>query len=146
MTTSAVSDYPATLTIEYPDRPLDRLSTAFRPIWAIPIFIVLGFLNGILFPSVLVMLVFRQKYPRWWYDFNREFSRFSMRVSAYLFLMSDVYPSTDEEQYVDLDFDYPDAERDLNRWLPLVKWFLAIPHMVVLALLGIASLFAAIVA
>ena len=146
MTTSAVSDYPATLTIEYPDRPLERLSTAFRPIWAIPIFIVLGFLNGILFPSVLVMLVFRQKYPRWWYDFNREFSRFSMRVSAYLFLMSDVYPSTDEEQYVDLDFDYPDAERDLNRWLPLVKWFLAIPHMVVLALLGIASLFAAIVA
>jgi hypothetical protein len=92
------------------------------------------------------MIVFRRKYPRWWFDWNRELLRFSNRVSAYMLLMEDRYPSTDEEQYVHLDVDYPDAGRDLNRWLPLVKWLLAIPHYVVLVFLWIAAFFAAIAA
>ena len=97
-------------------------------------------------PSVLLMIVFRQKYLRWWYDFNLELTRLSTRLGAYLALMSDEYPSTDEEQYVDLDFEYPDVERDLNRWLPLVKWFLAIPHLIILAFLTVGAVFAVIFA
>lgn len=148
---TATIDYPARLTIDYPDRPLDRLSTAFRLLWVIPIAIVAGFASatdagwgGALFVPVLLLIVVRQKYPRWWFDFNRELTRFTSRVGAYLALMTDRYPSTDEEQTVHLELDYPDAREDLNRWLPLVKWFLAIPHFVVLVFLSIGALFAAI--
>ena len=148
---TATMDYPARLSIDYPDRPLDRLSTAFRLLWVIPIGIVAAFVSasdaswgGVLFVPVMLLVVVRQKYPRWWFDFNRELSRFSSRVAAYLALMTDRYPSTDEEQSVHLDLDYPDVREDLNRWLPLVKWFLAIPHFVVLVFLSIGAVFAAI--
>ncbi|UJQ95521.1 DUF4389 domain-containing protein [Mariluticola halotolerans] len=137
--------YAARLDIEYPER-LDRLTTFFRLIWAIPILVILGLLtssgsdegSGILaglFLATLLMIVFRQKYPRWWFDFALQFNRFNMRVAAYLFLLTDKYPSTDEPQNVHLDLDYPDAENGLNRWLPLIKWFLAIPHYLVLVVL-----------
>jgi hypothetical protein len=92
------------------------------------------------------MIVFRQKYPRWWFDWNLELLRFTNRVGVYLALMDDHYPATDEQQAVYLDYPYPDAQRDLNRWLPLVKWFLAIPHYVVLFFLGIAAVVVVIVA
>jgi hypothetical protein len=138
------SAYPLSFHVDYPDRPLGRLTTAFRPIVALPIFLVLSTLNGALTLGVLLMIVFRQKYPRWWFDFNREFTRFSNRVFVYLALMDDRYPSTDEEQYVHLEFAYPDVERDLNRWLPLVKWLLALPHYVVLAFLWIGVILAVI--
>jgi hypothetical protein len=81
------------------------------------------------------MILFRQKYPRWWFDFNLEYQRFSMRITAYMSLLTDEYPSTDEHQGVHLDIDYPDAAQ-LNRYLPLFKWILAIPHYVVLAVLS----------
>jgi hypothetical protein len=151
------SGYPVRLEIEYPDRPLDRLTTFFRPFVAIPILIVLGLVlggssstssnggdvvvvtgSGLLVLPVVLMILFRRKYPRWWFDFNRELSRFFARVAAYLALLDDRYPSTDEQQAVQLEFPYPDAER-LNRWLPLVKWLLAIPHYVVLAFLSLAA-------
>jgi hypothetical protein len=153
--------YPVEFSVEYPDRDLNRLTTGFRILWAIPILIVAATLSGgpglhagtiavgmggVLFLPTLLMIVFRQKYPRWWYDWNLEFVRFSNRVGVYLALMDDRYPSTDERQSVTLDFPYPDAARDLNRWLPLVKWFLAIPHYVVLILLWIASVFVVIFA
>ncbi|MDQ3533185.1 MAG: DUF4389 domain-containing protein, partial [Actinomycetota bacterium] len=102
--------------------------------------------GGLLFFGPLLMILFRQKYPRWWFDFNLQLTRFTARVSSYLALMSDRYPSTDEEQWVHLDLDYPDVKSDLNRWLPLVKWFLAIPHFIVLFFLGIAAVFAVIIA
>ena len=92
------------------------------------------------------MILFRQKYPRWWFDWNRELLRFTNRVGVYMALMDDRYPSTDEHQAVRLDFDYPDARQDLNRWLPLVKWFLAIPHYIVLFFLYIGLFVAVIVA
>ncbi|MEM9037084.1 MAG: DUF4389 domain-containing protein [Actinomycetota bacterium] len=145
-------DYPARLAIDYPDRDLDRLSTALRLLFLVPIGVVATFLTsaggwgGLLFVPVLLLLLFRRKYPRWWFDFNVELARFSARFGAYALLMTDRYPSTDEQQGVHLDVDYPDAERGLNRWLPLVKWFLAIPHYVVLAVLGIGALFAVIAA
>jgi hypothetical protein len=158
-------DYPVQFAVEYPDRPLNRLTTAFRPLVAIPILIVLVSIGGVsadwsessrdfniatfgglLTVPPLLMIVFRQKYPRWWFDFNLELQRFTNRVSAYLLLMDDRYPSTDEKQYVTLEIPYPDAARDLNRWLPLVKWLLAIPHYIVLVFLLLGSLFVAIAA
>jgi hypothetical protein len=152
--------YPVQFSVDYPDRPLNRLTTGFRLFVAIPITIVLGTVSastwqassyatnttyvvagagGLLFLGPLLMILFRQKYPRWWFDFNLELLRFSNRVSAYLALMDDRYPSTDEHQSVHLDYDYPDAAQDLNRWLPLVKWILAIPHFIVLSVLGLAA-------
>ena len=140
-------DHPVRFSVEYPDRPLDRLSTAFRIFTVIPIAIVLGTIGGggILVLPPLLMILFRQKYPRWWYDWNLELLRFTNRVGTYFALMSDRYPSTDEAQWVRLDFPYPDPKRDLNRWLPLVKWFLAIPHYIVLFFLYIAVIVVVIV-
>src|SRR5262245_30982562 len=162
--------YPVQFSIDYPDRLLNRLTTFFRIFVAIPISIVLGTVNGTLaantnqwlnlrgtnviilgtggwlFLSLLLMILFRQKYPRWWYDWNRELLRFSNRVTAYLALMDDRYPSTDEEQSVHLDFPYPDVPQVLNRWLPLIKWLLALPHYIVLFFLAIAAIVAVIIA
>ena len=159
-------DYPLTFAVDYPDRELNRLSTAFRIFTIIPIAILAGTLEGgnfafnagshgarfagggigVLFVPVLLMILFRQKYPRWWYDWNLQLTRFSNRIGVYLALMDDRYPSTDEEQAVHLDFPYPEVERDLSRGLPIVKWLLAIPHYIVLFFLTIGALFAAIFA
>lgn len=164
--TTEQPEYPARLEIDYPAQ-LDRFTTFFRIIWIIPIMIVWfalsstassttkviaeggevlsevtstgGGIAGGLFFATLLMIVFREKYPRWWFDFAREFARFGARVGAYLALMTDQYPSTTDEQAVHLEIDYPDVSKDLNRWLPLVKWFLAIPHYVVLAVLAVVA-------
>jgi hypothetical protein len=158
--------YPVRFTVDYPDRPLDRLTTGLRIFTVIPILIVLGTVSGggswessydntrtttvaaggLLFFGPLLMILFRQKYPRWWFDWNLELQRFGNRVGVYLALMDDRYPATDEHQSVHLDYPYPDAQRDLNRWLPLVKWLLAIPHYIVLFFLWIAALVVVIVA
>src|ERR1039457_4309764 len=144
--------FPVRFSVDYPDRALDRVTTAFRIFVAIPILIVLsavsgsGGVGGQLFFGPLLMILFRQKYPRWWFDWNLELQRFSNRVGAYLVLMDDQYPSTDDHQSVHLDYPYPDAARDLNRWLPLVKWLLAIPHYIVLVFLDIAAFVLVIVA
>ena len=160
MTTTTAAPYPARLEVDYPDRELDRVSSALRIFWAVPIFVILALISGpaqgeagsdgtaaaggVLFLATVLMILFRQKYPRWWFDFHLELSRFSTRVWSYLALMTDDYPSTDEEQNVHLEIDYPDARTDLNRWLPLIKWFLAIPHLLVLIVLWVASIFAII--
>ena len=160
--------YPVELSVDYPDRDLDRLSSALRIFWMIPIAIVLGAIGGysarwggsgstgatsiavggtgLLFLPPLLMIVFRQKYPRWWFDWNLQLMRLSARVGVFLALMDDQYPSTDEQQAVHLDFPYPDARTDLNRWLPLVKWLLAIPHYIVLFFLYIAAFFVVVAA
>src|SRR3990172_5496038 len=160
--------YAASLEVDYPEK-LDRLSTFFRVIWVIPIAIILSLLTatgnvttvtstgdritrsggGIsagLWLATMLMIVFRQRYPRWWFDFARELTRFEARVGAYLALLTDRYPSTLEEQSVHLEIAYPHVERDLNRWLPLVKWLLAIPHYIVLGVLWIGAIVAIIVA
>jgi hypothetical protein len=158
--------YPVQFSVDYPDRPLDRVTTLLRIFMIVPILIVLGGVSGgtwrwstpdrgemvvagaggLLFLAPLLLILFRQKYPRWWFDWNRELQRFSNRVAVYLALMQDRYPSTDEHQSVHLDYPYPDAARDLNRWLPLVKWLLAIPHYIVLFFLDIAAVIMVIVA
>jgi hypothetical protein len=137
------------LQVEYPDRDLNRLTTGFRLILAIPILIVAAAVSSarsLLFLPPLLLIVFRQKYPRWWYDWNLELLRFENRIAAYLALMDDRYPSTDEHQAVALDFPYPDAKQELNRWLPLVKWLLAIPHYIVLFFLAIAAVVLVVIA
>jgi len=162
------SVYPARLEVDYPDEH-DRVTTLFRVVLVIPIGIVMAVLTagatqrvydqsghvvrtssgGIaagLFVATLLMIVFRQRYPRWWFDFALEIARFGARVGAYVVLLTDQYPSTVEEQSVHLQIDYPDVERDLNRWLPLVKWLLAIPHLVVLAVLSVAAFLAVVIA
>jgi hypothetical protein len=167
--------FAARLNIDYPVK-LDRLTTFFRLIWIIPIAIVFGliasggetvrytyYLNqagqvversrdttgGImtgLFLATLLMILFQQRYPRWWFDFARELTRFGYRVGAYLALLTDQYPSTVEEQAVHLELDYPDVKNGLNRWMPLIKWFLLIPHYIVLAFLAVGAVFAVIFA
>jgi hypothetical protein len=160
--------YPARLDIDYPQQ-LDRFTTFFRVFWIIPIAIILSLLTatgstrvvtetgetirrstggimGGLAMATALMIVFRQRYPRWWFDFARELVRFGARVGAYFALLTDRYPSTVDEQSVHLDIDYPDATRDLNRWLPLVKWLLAIPHYIVLTVLLIVTIFVVLIA
>ena len=141
--------YPVTLTIDYPDRPLNRLTTFFRIFTLIPIAIILVLVsngNFDLFLATLLMILFRQKYPRWWFDWNVALVKFGTRVGAYIGLLTDVYPSTDEEQSVHIEIPYPDVPKDLNQWLPLVKWFLAIPHYIVLACLVVAAIVCVVIA
>lgn len=130
--------YPASLEIDYVETERNRLTTFFRVLLVIPIIIVQSGLSALLWPQLL-MILFRQKYPLWWFDFNLEVTRFSTRISAYMILLVDEYPSTDEEQSVRLSIDYPDATK-LNRWLPLFKWILAIPHYIALAILSAIAL------
>ncbi len=160
--------YPAKFDIDYPQK-LDRFTTFFRFLWSIPIFIVLSLITSSggqsfmhetgkrvstnggniifgLFAATALMIVFRQRYPRWWFDFALKLNRFGTRVGAYLFLLTDRYPSTVEPQSVHLNVEYPNVKRDLNRWLPLVKWILAIPHYIVLIFLIIASVGATVIA
>jgi hypothetical protein len=166
-------EYAARLQIDYPEK-LDKLTTFFRIIWIIPIAIILalvsqtgqtvtntmnqageivrttrqtagGLATGLVAATAL-MIIFRQRYPRWWFDFSRELTRFGARVGAYLFLLTDRYPSTVDEQSVHLEIDYPDVKSDLNRWIPIVKCLMAIPHYIILCFLFVAALFAAICA
>ncbi len=163
--TEEATGYAARLELDRPAE-LDRLTTLLRIIWIIPIGVVAGLIStsssvvtvdqagdvikhtsgiaGSLVLATVIMIVFRQRYPRWWFDFLRELFRFEGRVFAYLALLTDRYPSTVDEQSVHLDIDYPDVERDLNRWLPLVKWLLALPHYVVLLFLGLAAMLAVV--
>jgi hypothetical protein len=169
MTVESVSAaYPARLEVDYPEQH-NRVTTLFRVFMIIPIGIVLavltagatrtvydqsgkvvsttsGGISASLFAATLLMILFRERYPRWWFDFVLELARFSARVGAYFVLLTDQYPSTVEEQSVHLQIDYPDVERDLNRWLPLVKWLLAIPHYIVLAILWVAFFVLSVIA
>lgn len=156
--------YPATLSIDYPDRPRNRLTCFFRAFTVIPIYIILlllmgaatgwraegsnwycGFYGLVVLPTLL-MVLFRQKYPKWWFDWNLNLTRFTYRVAAYFLLLRDEYPSTDEEQAVHVDIAYPDVKNELKRWLPLFKWIMAIPHYIVLAFIGIGAAVVTVIA
>jgi len=165
-TTSATTpEYPATLAIDYPDRPLNRLTTFFRVFTVIPIAIILALVSsgsydwttaggwtwqyasgGILFVPLILMILFRKKYPGWWFDWNLALTKFGTRVGAYIALLTDVYPSTDEDQAIHIEIPYPDVPKDLSRGLPLVKWFLAIPHYIILVFLSIAAFVCVVIA
>ena len=162
--TDKARDYPIRFGVDYPDRELATLTTLLRPILAIPILILLSTVlgggyqvgeegrqiaagaGGLLFIGPMLMIVFRRKYPRWWFDWNVELLRFVNRVLVYLALMDDRYPATEERQSVRLEIPFPDVEQDLDRWLPLVKWLLAIPHVLCLAVLAMGAMFAIVFA
>jgi hypothetical protein len=167
-TTGAAAPYPARLNVAYPNR-LNRVTTAFRVVLVVPIVIVSSVLTsegtgsvqtsggtwvkttstgvtGGLFAATLLLILFRRRYPRWWFDFALELTRFITRIGAYMALLTDKYPSTVEHQDVALDLDYPDVERDLSRGLPLVKWFLAVPHYIILVFLGLGAFVSVILA
>lgn len=160
--------YPASLEIDYPQK-LDRLTTFVRTLLSIPILIVLSVLvgsgsesytnqagddmtatglgiTGGLFVATALMIIFRQRYPRWWFNFALELNRFTARISAYLLLLTDRYPSTVDKQSVHLEVKYPNVKTELNRWLPLIKWLLAVPHYVILLFLFISVILATIIA
>ena len=154
------NSYPVNLSIDYPD-VTDKLTTFFRVFTVIPILIILvlllgghdgsnsaeaaGYGGGLVFAPALLMILFRQKYPRWWFDWNVSLTKFGFRVYSYLLLLMHEYPSTDEEQAVHLEIPYPDVEKELERGMVLVKWFLAIPHLIVLSFLHIAVVFCAVI-
>jgi len=155
--------YPLTFSVDYPDRKMDRLSTVFRLLAMLPVVLILVLLEGFskprgegdftlpgagagIFLPIVLMLLFRQKYPKWWFDWNLALMRFGTRVGAYMALLRDEYPSTDEEQSVHLTMQYPDAKVDLNRWYPLIKWLLSVPHLFILVFLFIASVFCVLLA
>jgi hypothetical protein len=174
-TNEKTTGYAARLEVDYPEQ-MDRITTFLRLIWIIPIAIILGFVSGAgetvtntvflneagevikttrdtaggllsgLSAATALMIIFRQRYPRWWFDFSREVTRFTGRVTAYAALLTDQYPSTVDEQSVHLEIDYPDVKNDLNQWLPAIKWFLVIPHYIVLAFLSVGAVFAVIFA
>ena len=157
----AHTPYPVTLTIDYPDRDLDRASTLLRPLLVVPVAILFALVSGptahagdsrivfesggVVFAATALMLAFRGKYPRWWFDWNAAVTRFGLRVAAYAGLLTDEYPSTDEEQSVHLEITYPNAA-ELSRGLPLVKWLLVFPHLVVLSLLCVGAVFVVLAA
>ncbi len=158
--------YPVKYSVDYPESARNRLSVLARIILAIPILVIIGLVSGytstgdiavdeaisplyaggVVWAATLLMLLFRRKYPRWWFDWNLELQRFGARVGTYLFLLRDEYPSTDEEQSVHLDIPYPNAQEDLNRFLPIVKWLLAIPHYVALIVLGVIAVIVTVIA
>jgi hypothetical protein len=174
-TNNTTTGYAARLEIDYPEK-LNRLTTFFRILWIIPIAVILGLISGAgetitntvflnqagevirktqetvgglvagLVSATALMILFRRLYPRWWFDFSRELTRFEARVGAYAGLLTDRYPSTVDEQSIHLEIDYPNVETDLNRWYPLVKWLFVIPHYFVLFFLSIASFFAMVLA
>ncbi len=162
-----MNEYPVTFAVDYPERALDRLTSFFRIIMVIPIAILLATITGfsesydgvgdttvtiavsgvgLLFIPVLLMILFREKYPRWWFDWNLQLQSFVNRIGVYALLMDDRYPATDDEQGVHLQYAYPDVESDLSRGMPLVKWLLAIPHYIVLFFLNIGVFFAVVIA
>ena len=142
-----MKQYPANLKIDYPET--SNKSTAFiRLILIIPVFIVLTLLSsvGVLVLPALLLILFREKYPKWWFDWNVAITKFSLRVITYGLLMRDEYPSTDEDQAVHIDIPYPDVKTDLNKWMPLIKWILVIPHIIVLLFIEIAVVFCSVFA
>lgn len=168
MQTATNNPYPARLDVDYPEK-LDRFTSALRLLWIVPILVILALISGSrsstsisetgeeiatsgsgiaggLFLATMLMIVIREKYPRWWFDFTKNLARFTTRVGVYFALLTDSYPSTDEEQSVHLELDYPEVREDLNRWLPMVKWLLAIPHYLALVVLAVGAIGAIVLA
>ena len=151
--TEAAKAYPINLSVDYPDKKMNRITTFFRLLTAIPIFIIFILISGgiiasggFIFIATVLMLLFLQKYPKWWFDWDLTLTKFGTRVWAYLALLRDEYPSTDDERLYHIEIPYPKAEEELHRWLPLIKWLLAVPHYIALFSLSIVALVTVMVA
>ncbi len=143
-----MQDYPVNLKIDYPESS-DRLTALLRLILVIPIVIILGLISTYaetLSFAIAMMILFKEKYPKWWFDWNIGITKFAYRITAYVLLMRDEYPATDDDQSVHLTIPYPDVKQDLKRWMPLVKWILVIPHAIALIFIFIGIILCTIFA
>ena len=143
-----MKQYPVNLKIDYSETSI-KLTALIRLVLVIPIIIVIALISSYaetLSLAVALMILFREKYPKWWFDWNLALTKFSLRIAAYALLMRDEYPSTDADQAIQVGIPYPDVKKDLNRWMPLIKWFLAIPHFIVLLFMFIAVVFCSVFA
>jgi len=123
----------------------NRLTALFRIILVVPMAIFVAsfapnwsnntdsWTIGILILPTALAIVFRQVYPSYLLAFNEALLALQTRVDAYVLLLTDEYPSIEDNDVVSVTFPEVDAKA-LNRWMPLIKWFLAIP----LYLVGIA--------
>jgi hypothetical protein len=135
-----MQQYPVNLKIDYSETSI-KLTALIRLVLVIPIIIVIALISSYaetLSLAVALMIIFKEKYPKWWFDWNLALTKFWLRIAAYGLLMRDEYPSTDDDQSIQVDIPYPDVKKDLNRWMPLFKWILVIPHLIVLLLIFIA--------
>ena len=137
-----MQNYPVKLEIDYPESS-NRLTALFRLILVIPIVIILALISTYaeaLSLAIAMMILFKEKYPRWWFEWHIGITKFAYRVAVYIFLMRDEYPSTDSDQSVHITIPYPDVKNELKRWMPLVKWFLVLPHIIALIFIFIGVL------
>lgn len=131
--------YPARFDVEYTEQR-SRVSVLFRVILVLPILIIVGLVASAaqyLTLAVVLMLLFRRRYPEPWFRWALYLAQFNNRVGAYVLLLVDEYPSTTDQQRVLVEADLDETQ--LRRWMPLVKWFLAIPHFIVLVFLWIIT-------
>ncbi len=133
--------YPLRYDVEYPEQ-LNRWLVLIKWLLVIPHLLIVGALLTVAYVITVISffpILFTTRYPRELFDFVVNIYRWNANATAYFDLLRDEYPpfSWEPGQYpVTFEVDYPDQ---LNRWLPLVKWFLAIPHYLVLIALGIAG-------
>lgn len=143
--------YPVQFSVDYPEEARNRLTALLRIILAVPILVLSLLLElvsvslGLIIIPTALMIMIKKKYPRWWFDHNLEIRRFLSRVNAFIALLRDEYPSTDERQAIHLDIEYPPPGQ-LARFMPLIKWLLATPHYVILSVLMVVSVIASVVA
>jgi hypothetical protein len=119
----------------------NRLTALFRLVLVVPMAIFIAsftaaadlssddasyFMVGLISLPVALAIVFRQIYPSYVLSFNEALLSLQTRVDAYVLLLTDEYPSIEENDVVSVTFPEVDAKA-LNRWLPLIKWFIAIP-------------------
>ena len=143
-----MKQYPINLKIEYSEKS-NKSTALFRLVLIIPIILILALISSYaeaLSIAVALMIICKEKYPKWWFDWNVGITKFTYRIAAYGLLLRDEYPSTDEDQAIQVDLPYPDVKKDLNRWKPLVKWILVIPHFIVLVFMFIAVVFCTVFA
>jgi hypothetical protein len=139
----------------------NRKTVLFRGILVVPAFVFLTTFSaatwsegsdsgigaaGIVFLPTLLALLFRKKYPSFVLTFNHAILELGTRVFAYLFLLNDDYPSIERNPNVAIIFPDVEGGAKLNRWLPLVKWFLAIPHYIVGSIYIALSVFVSVIA
>jgi hypothetical protein len=147
-TAAGAPGYPLRYDVEYPEE-LSRWLIFVKWLLAIPHFIILWALTyaaEVVTFIAFFAILFTRRYPRGLFDFVVNVNRWNANVLAYTGLFRDEYPpfSWEPGQYaVTYEVDYPE---ELNRWLPLIKWLLAIPHVIVLLFLFIAASVAWVIA
>lgn len=135
------SGYPLRFDVEYPER-LSRWLIFVKWLLAIPHFIVLyllGLISELFLLIAFFSILFTKKFPRGLFDFIVNVYRWNANVLAYVGLLRDEYPpfSWDAGKYpVTFEVDY---QEEMGRFLPLIKWFLAIPHIIALMFIFIIA-------